>query len=196
MPSLNPSGRVALKLLKIRDTLQARYERYVSWNEVLQHIFDELAKTGELKARIKALEEKYEGVQEKRIGFAEDIALELARKPQTMPMMMPMMQQTMMNGPPSAPPLMPPPGIPKISEGAPAFIKELQSFCKEDQIFLKPSEIRAAYGDTQNGTEIFSLETPEPIGSGETDKEIGNNHRSESGSDPSSADAQSDGSMD
>lgn len=111
MPAITPHGRNALYLLTIRDTLRRKYDRNVTWNEVLTYMFTELKRIPTLEARITALETQYESEKDHHTEFAETIALKLAERPNAPVMMQanPTMQQATLTPPPPPPKAITPP---------------------------------------------------------------------------------------
>ena len=167
MPTITPQGRNIFLLNIIRDSLVRRYDRKITWNEVLSEMFRELERIRHLEARITELEEKYESEKDHHTEFAETIALELARK-QAAPMMMqanPIMQQASLSPPPPPPmPIAPPKPIAQLSGNVKrdyqAEIKGLLTGAP-----VKPSEIAQLNGNAarkiiEAETEPFLEEKP------------------------------------
>ena len=156
MPSLNPTGYNALKLIGMRDKLKKQFQRAVTWNEVLGYFFktlkDQATQIHDLTDQVRELGGKVEA----KVATIEEIALNLSQRAPS-PMMMQAnpsfinQPQTMINQhhltPPKSPPTLPPSSLPRhiLSAKAPSIIKEMEKQFIDGKIL--PSLIQTATFD-------------------------------------------------
>lgn len=106
---IEPQGANYDNLQKTRLFLKIQCRRFISWNETLEFIFNlqkELKKENKkFQRKIRSLEKKFNLEQTKRLSFAENIALTLAKRPPAVIQANPSMsQQTAVGIPPPPPP--------------------------------------------------------------------------------------------